>query len=362
MNRRDILYGIGRPLSPFYSLAMKTRERMYRYGVLASTRLDVPVVSVGNITLGGSGKTPVVEYIAGMLQERGWKPAVVSRGYRGSTRGRVNVVSDGRSLLLTAEESGDEPRLLAEKLPGVPVLTGPARKYPAKRAVVEGAGAVILDDGFQHLSLKRDVDLVLFNTDTLAGNSRVFPGGDLREPVSALNRCDAFLLTGVCQRNRERALRFADLLNDRFPGHPVFLGEYTPTALLQSHGSLPPDRLPIQHLAGTPLFAVAGIANPENFLTTLQDTGILHVVESKCHGDHHRYDRAGVAALCTMAELADAGAVVTTEKDMVKLRHHPWSLPLYALQMEISFGQDFHEFLNARLLPPPADRPAARRS
>ena len=188
MKTNTFYFALGRPFSPIYSLAMRLRETLYRRGVLQSFRLSVPVISVGNLTMGGSGKTPMVQYLARLLQRHGFHPAVISRGYGGTANAKVNTVSDGSSVLLDAATAGDEPRFLAETLPGVPVLTGIVRRMPAQRAVEMGADVLLLDDGFQHLQIVRDVNLVLFNTDRLAGNSRVFPGGDLREPVIALHQ------------------------------------------------------------------------------------------------------------------------------------------------------------------------------
>jgi tetraacyldisaccharide 4'-kinase len=156
----------------------------------------------------------------------------------------------------------------------VPVLTGAVRKYPAARAVDLGADILVLDDGFQHLALGRDVDLVLFNADFLAGNSRVFPGGDLREPVKALNRCHGFIITGVCQRTRERAGRFAELLAKHFPGHPVFMADYLPSSILHRDAQGVIRTLPIDSLTGQDLFGFCGIAHPENFRQTLAGLGL----------------------------------------------------------------------------------------
>ena len=132
---RNFYYGLGRPFSPLYSLAMRVRERWYQKGIFRSSSFKVPVISIGNLTLGGTGKTPMVKYLAGLLQERGYQPAIISRGYGGATKERVNIVSDGKDILLDAAYVGDEPRMLAEALPGVFVLTGVVRKLPAARAV-----------------------------------------------------------------------------------------------------------------------------------------------------------------------------------------------------------------------------------
>jgi tetraacyldisaccharide 4'-kinase len=350
MKKTQTIYMLGRPFSPFYSLLMRFRESLYRTGILRMNKIGVPVISVGNLTMGGSGKTPVVQYVARFLQDNGWHPAVVSRGYGGSAKGRVNLVSDGKQVLLDARAAGDEPRLLADTLPGIPVLTGAARKYPAVRAVDLGADVLVLDDGFQHMALGRDIDLVLFNADFLAGNSRVFPGGDLREPVKALNRCHGFVMTGVCERNRERAERFADLLHSHFPDHPVFMAGYSPSSVLyrDDDGTLQARQL--DELIDMNLFGFSGIAHPEIFEETLAELDIV-VTGFKSFADHYRYNEDDLKDIFQQARQQGASGCITTEKDMVKLSAiEDSAFPLYALRMEVDFDNDFKEFLLSRML------------
>ena len=344
---RALLYALGRPLSPFYGMLMIWRASLYRRGLLPVVRVEVPVISIGNLTMGGTGKTPLVQYLARMLQAQGRRPAIVSRGYGGTARDRCNLVSAGEQPLLPAAAAGDEPRLLAETLPGVLVLTGRARKFPARRAVEMGADCLILDDGFQHLALGRDLNLVLFQSDSLAGNSRVFPGGDLREAPGALRRADGFILTGACGRNRQRADGFAELLTTRFPDRPVFCAGYQPTAILAYEEGVSRVR-EITAMRGVPLFAFAGIAQPEGFMRTLHDLG-LDIAGFHCLPDHVRYQEADLAALFAQARQAGATACITTEKDMVKLRTLPWSLPIHALRMEARLDEDFQQFIASRL-------------
>jgi tetraacyldisaccharide 4'-kinase len=345
---RTLFYFVGRPFSPLYCALMRFRESLYRSRIFRVNRVGVPVISVGNLTLGGTGKTPVVQYIARMLQGQGRRPAIISRGYMGKAGSRVNIVSDGSSLLLDARQAGDEPRFLAETLQGVPVLTGAARTHPARKAVEHGSDILILDDGFQHLALARDIDLVLFHADSLAGNSRVFPGGDLREPVKALNRSHAFILTNTSDRNRERAGRFADLLSARFPGRPVFFAEYTPTRVVFSAEGSWDKEAAIDEIKRKALFAFAGIASPERFEQTLNDLS-LHLCGFMGLADHQRYGKSNLGEILRQAKEAGAEACITTEKDMVKLKAIRPSMPIYALRMEARLGKDFHEFMTGRL-------------
>jgi tetraacyldisaccharide 4'-kinase len=345
---RNFYYGLGRPLSPLYSMAMRMRERWYQKGILQSTSFRVPVLSVGNLTMGGTGKTPMVKYLASMLQEHGYRPAIISRGYGGATKERINIVSNGEEILLDADYVGDEPRMLAEALPGVLVLTGVVRRLPAARAVEMGADILILDDGFQHLAIRRDLDLVLFNADTLAGNSRVFPGGDLREPVKALRRCHAFVLTGINEDNRHRGGRFAQLLTERFPARPVFTCGYRVAGLMRQGNGVPMVQGMQETLARQRCYAFCGIAHPESFRQTLEHLG-LEPVAFQALPDHHAYHAKEVRQLVSRAEKKGATCFVCTEKDLVKLRAFDLGLPLYAVRMEVDADPALKGFILDRV-------------
>jgi tetraacyldisaccharide 4'-kinase len=303
------------------------------------------VVSVGNLTMGGTGKTPMVHYLARMLQQHGFKPAIISRGYGGTAGKPVNIVSDGATLLLDAKAAGDEPRLLAETLPGIPVLTGVVRRLPAQRAVDMGADVLILDDGFQHLPVRRDVNLVLFSTDRLAGNSRVFPGGELREPVAALQRATGFVMTGVNEGNRERAHRFGDLLQAKFSGIPVYYAGYRVATLVsvQSSGAIVPMG---SEEMGKKGFGFCGIAHPASFQIAVSEHG-LELVGFRAFADHQRYSDATVNRLVREAQSAGADFLLTTEKDMVKLSHLAECLPfpLYGLRMQVESDARLSEYI-----------------
>ena len=345
---RNFYYGLGRPFSPLYSLAMRVRERWYQKGIFRSSSFKVPVISIGNLTLGGTGKTPMVKYLAGLLQERGYQPAIISRGYGGATKERVNIVSDGKDILLDAAYVGDEPRMLAEALPGVFVLTGVVRKLPAAKAVEMGADILLLDDGFQHLAIRRDLDLVLFHADTLAGNSRVFPGGDLREPVKALRRCHAFVLTGTNDYNRERAGRFAELLQEKFPGRPVFSSEYRVAGLLRQEKDGSRVQVARDILDEQRCYAFCGIARPESFNRTLEELAV-ESVDFQPLADHHAYNEKEVQQLISRAEKRAATCFLCTEKDLVKLRAFDLGLPLYAVTMKVDSDSALSSFVLSQL-------------
>ena len=340
----SLLNLLGRPFSPIYGFFMKLREKLYGSGLFASYLMPVPVISVGNLTMGGTGKTPAVEAIARLLQKIGYRPAVISRGYKGTAAEKANLVADTNSVLLDVKTAGDEPVMLARALPGIPVLTGTKRLYPCKLATKKlGCTALILDDGFQHLAIKRTVNLVLFNATTLAGNSRVFPGGELREPISSLNRADAFLLTGVGEENTERAHKFADLLQKKFNNRPVFFltnsvkGVYTQQNTEISVDALPKD-----------LLAFSGIAHPRRFHDLLTQCKIP-VAGAVLFADHALYTSLEIERLVSVARKNRASGLITTEKDFVKLEQMDLPLHLFYVKIQTDLPQDFQEYLTGAL-------------
>ncbi len=341
----EILFLIGRPFSPLYSLLMRVRELMYRHDIFRSYRPSVPVISVGNLTMGGTGKTPVVQMICRYLQKRQIKTAIVSRGYGGRASNKVNLVSDGKTVLMRAEEAGDEPRLHGDLLPEVVVATGKDRR-PVCRFVEEElqCQTIVLDDGFQHLKVQRDVDLVLFDSTNLAGNSRVFPGGELREPVSSLHRADAFIMTGTTKQNHERAQMFSELLNKRFGHTPVFFSyiEVNGAKRINDSSDLDVDRLP------SALYGFCGIANPERFRNSLLNSKInlCGFTEFK---DHTLYNESDIQLLEQKAKHAGATGLITTEKDMVKLAQTDFKMPIFALTIQTLIDDAFWDFLQEKL-------------
>jgi tetraacyldisaccharide 4'-kinase len=338
-NNLDLLFFIGRPLSPVYGLAMKVREKFYERGIFRSHPLPVPVVSIGNLVLGGTGKTPTVRYLAEFLQAQGYSPAIISRGYGGQSAEEINLVSDAHSVLLSPEQAGDEPYMLACSLPGVPVLTGRRRIHPSRWAVVElGADILILDDGFQHLAIQRDIDLVLFDATDLAGNSRIFPGGVLREPIAALNRCNAFLITGVTERNRGNAECFAELLRNRFKNKPVF---YSSVGTTRLNG---PVNNRVDDSNANTFFGFCGIANPARFKETLQSLGI-QLAGFAVLPDHARYSQSLMDNICVKAAKAGASQLVTTEKDYVKIKGLSIAMPLGVLEIRSRQERAFEDFI-----------------
>ncbi len=275
----------------------------YRRGLRKVRRAAVPVVSVGNIAFGGTGKTPLVAALARTLLAAGARPAILTRGYRRRERAPV-LVRDGVGA--TWERVGDEPVLLARALPEVPIVVDPDRVRGAATAVREtGATHLVLDDGFQHWRLARDLDIVVVEASDPFGAS-----APRREPPDALARADAIVLSRAANLTEARAAM-------------AVLGAYAPDAMFIATGLAARavfrdgERRSPDALAGVPVFAMAGIASPEGFVNTLGDIG-ARVMEMRFFPDHHRYTRREVEGV--LAEADAAGAVVaTTGKDAVKL-------------------------------------------
>lgn len=345
MSKFDFVFTLGRPFSPFYSWLMTTRVILYQRNIFKRYSLPVPVISVGNLTMGGSGKTPVVMELAQFLKSHGYNPAIISRGYGGKPSGKYSVVTTGREVLLTPEEAGDEPFMLAEALDGIPVITGRARIHPSRYAIETlHSDIILLDDGFQNLAINRDIDLVLFNATTLAGNSRVFPAGVLREPVSALNRCHAFMLTGVTESNNDRVEKFGALLNNRFPDKMLFFAKFSQFDLKPSDET--GDGIDISKMSK--VYGFCAIANPVRFKDSIETTGV-NLVQFTSFRDHKKYTQHSMDAICRDATACGADSLLTTEKDFVKIRGYRRSLPLYILKVQLDLGSRFEEYILKKL-------------
>jgi tetraacyldisaccharide 4'-kinase len=357
MENLELLFDVGRLFSPLYSRLMVLRARLYLCGRLKRHRLPVPVISVGNLTLGGTGKTPLVIFLAKFSQKLGLRPVVISRGYQGSAAGRVNVVSGGERILLSPREAGDEPWQVAKELPGVAVLTGKKRVFPARYAVEElRSDLLILDDGFQHLALDRQLDIVLFNCNKPLGNGRVFPGGPLREPLSALSRADCFMLTGCPDESGDNANAFVAMLGRRFPGKNVFTSHFQLHSVF-FHGSA--RMVPVQQMKGKKVIAFCGLGNPVAFRRDLVRAG-FEIAFFQSFADHHRYREADATMLEGLLIQKGADLLLTTEKDYVKLQGFHWRYPLGVAQGETMVDNHFLSFLEhfLRNIPIKAESPS----
>lgn len=333
-----------------YGAVLTQRARWYETGRLPSKRLPCGVVSVGNLTVGGTGKTPMTLWLAREFAGAGRRTAIVSRGYRGRAEAGGGVVSDGTSLLLGAEAAGDEPFMMAEHLLAagldVPVVVGRDRVAAGMLAVSRFApGVILLDDAFQHLRLRRDLNLLLLDGTAPFGNGRVLPRGPLREPLSALRRADAVILTRCPPETAVPRSALAKLP----PGMPRFRSRHRPLVRRRIEA---PASGANPHGHGKALFAFSGIADNADFIRSVEALG-FSVSGQAAFPDHHPYRPSDLSALAAAAAASGAGAIATTEKDYARLdRRFPWPLDLLVIGVEMDFGADepvFRRFLKSRM-------------
>jgi tetraacyldisaccharide 4'-kinase len=332
------------PLSAVYGRVTGLRRGWYARHPEKRRRLDRPVISVGNLVAGGSGKTPVVAAIAEMLRRAGERPAILSRGYgRRSPDGDVVVVSDGTRTLEPVERSGDEPQMLARALRQVPVLVASDRHRAGQLARSRFDSTVLLlDDGFQHLQLARDVDLLIVSPEDL--EERMLPAGTLREPLASAQVADALLVPA----SGDAVARVGAALGVS----PVFTvtTTYDEVRLIGSGET-------VDRSAPRRVMAVAAIARPARFVNALRDRG-WDVVSQLTFRDHHWFSERDLARVAEMARTSGAELVITTEKDAARLRDVP-ATPVWAvLPMHVSIepGAAFTTWLTGRLV---ASRAAA---
>lgn len=319
-------------LSLPYQLAVGVRNMLYDKGLLRSKRLSCPVISIGNLTVGGTGKTPLTILLARMLKENGLKPVVLSRGYGRQSGRNIAIVSDGRCILLDHHQSGDEPFLMSQLLPQIPVVVGASRFLTGKKAIEAlGADILILDDGFQHRGLYRDIDIVLLGSSQPFGNGRLLPGGSLREPPGALRRADIIVMTGSDQGAGVRLpSRLLAVLN--YSSH-CFQSRHEARAVLAANR----EPLPLAFLQGKRIYAFSGIGNPLSFRRTIEGLG-ADLSGFEAFPDHHYYDAAEIAGITIHAQRLKADIILTTEKDGVRLLDYPDFLAtIFLLRIEMTF-------------------------
>jgi len=318
---------------------MRHRLSFYKAGFGIKEQPTCPVISVGNLTLGGTGKTPAVAWLLSRLLEAGERPAMVSRGYGGAGRG-VRVVSEGQGDMLSSPPASDEAVQMARMFPSVPVVTGKDRPVAARRAQEIGAGVIVVDDGFQHLALRRCFDLVVLRGDRPFGNGRMFPAGSLREPIGAVQRAGAILITGEAAPGiREKIAALAPEVN-------IFEGRLVPSALVDLVGVVAGN---LDDLRGVGVVAVSGIGNPDGFLRTLVGLG-ANILKHLVFPDHTVYGENEVANITAAVKETGADFAVATEKDAVKLVDISGAGYIRALRVEMEIeggGELEHIILNA---------------
>ncbi len=356
-------------LSWLFNGIAQARLWLYRNRIFHDQPLGCLVVVVGNLTVGGTGKTPVVEKFAKALRDRGRKVAILSRGYKSKSAPfwkkwwwslthadppPPRIVSDGEKVLLDSEEAGDEPFMLARNLPGVIVLVDKNRVKAGEYAIKKfGCDTLVLDDGFQYLPLKGRLNLLLVDKTNPFGNGQLLPRGILREPIKHLKRASYIFLT---KSNGQRDPELERLIATHNPGADIIECAHRPR-YLQRFGVAPHAagaREPLSFLKGRRVFAFSGIATPESFEKFLRDLGAV-IVGRERFLDHYRFDREDISELFAMAQRERAECLVTTEKDSVRISENLWCpLPLYYLRLEIDIlrgAADFDEAVDRICFP-----------
>ncbi|MEC4675106.1 MAG: tetraacyldisaccharide 4'-kinase [Nitrospirota bacterium] len=317
-------------LSGCYGTVVRIRLWLYAQGWVKRYQLPCPVWSIGNVTVGGTGKTPITLWVAQQLINKGLRVGILSRGYRRSSQERFLLVSDGKRVLVDPSESGDEPFLMARRCPRAVVAVGADRHGLGKWVLQQqSVDCFVLDDGFQHVGLQRDVDLVLIDSSDTQGLERLLPCGRLREPLDGLTRATTIMMTRYEDGQDVTSLR--DIPEDlkRLRSH-VVKSRFVIEGLVMAGSN---DCRPATGLSSIPVVIFSGIANPPSFRRMIEMLGV-EIVDEVVYPDHHSYTPADLAELVQRGTEVGAQCFLTTEKDLVKIEA-TWSLPqmLYAVRI-----------------------------
>lgn len=322
-----------------YGAIINARNALYDKGLLKSFSLGVPTISIGNITVGGTGKTPMVAFVAEVLAAQGEKVCILTRGYgRENAKQRV-LVSDGETVLAEAKKAGDEPFELAKKLLGKAVVVADANRVAAGNWAREkfGITAFVLDDGFQHRKIKRDLDIVLLDATNPFGNGKLLPMGNLREPLEHLNRADAIVIT--------RANLVADLDNLKSqiskitPNCPIFVSENKVANLVELKEFHAEKTKNKGQKTKSKALAFCGLGNPSNFFEQLRREH-FDLISTETFPDHHFYTPKDITKIEKKAKENDAKVLLTTAKDAVKLKDLDFNLPCFVVENELVFDDE----------------------
>ena len=336
------------PFGYLYGAAANVRSALYEKGFFKSFSLGAPTISIGNITVGGTGKTPLVGFVAEILIEKGEKVCILTRGYKRENPGKRVIVSDGEQILADVRQAGDEPLELARKLSGKAVIIADKNRAEAGRWAREkfGITAFVLDDGFQHLRVRRDLDIVCIDATNPFGNYQVLPNGILREPLQNLNRADAILITRAnLSGNMEKLkIEIANLNKDC----PIFVSTNRISNLIElkefySNTQRAKDE---RQRTKDKSLAFCALGNPKNFFEQLKQDN-FNITATEIFPDHHFYTQNDIAALESKAKQFKAEILLTTAKDGVKLKELNFSMPCYVVEnnLIIETEQEFRHIL-----------------
>ena len=320
------------PLSALYGAVTRTRIALYERGTFRTAKLPGPVISIGNITTGGTGKTPLVEWVARVLAGSGKRVCILTRGYgRRDPKQRV-VVSDGETIFADPAEAGDEPFLLANNLLGVAAVISDANRVAAGQGAIKhlATDCFVLDDGFQHFQLARDLNIVTIDATNPWGGRQLLPFGRLREPLTGLKRADCIVLTRCEQVSDTQPIvkELVMLSGDR----PVFHSR------MQTSKITPIDNSGNEFSSTTAVAAFCGVGNPQSFFSQVLRNGLEPVLQMS-FADHYIYSAADVEKIVASAKEAGASSLITTAKDAVKLRRFNFDIPCYCLEIEIEIEE-----------------------
>ncbi len=326
------------PLAIIYGTIIWIRNQFYDKQLFRSLKIEnCKIISVGNITVGGTGKTPVIKYLAILLTNMGFKVAILSRGYGRKTRGTI-IVSNGNQILANVAQAGDEPYLLACELKNIPIVVEIDRYKGALFIQKKFKPQVILlDDGFQHRKLDRDIDIVLIDASTGFGHNFFLPAGLLRESITSLKRADLIWLTRV-----DQATNFSDLLKqvNRVSTSPIITSNHQPAKLIHANTG---KKISFSCMSQKRVLLFSGIANPKSFERTVTNLGAI-VVNHLKFPDHHRYQRSDIDHIRNKAKKIRADMIMTTEKDFVRITDSiSGSLNIYYLIIEIRISDHFEQ-------------------
>lgn len=299
-------------LSYLYKFGVSLRIRLYRAGFFKTKRLGCSVISVGNLTVGGTGKTPLVDWIALTLKKEGERVVIISRGYKRKSGEKITVVSKGEGPLISWEEVGEEPYWLASRTRGIPVLVGKNRFQVGQYAIKQfNPTVILLDDGFQHLGLYRDLNLLLLDATAPFGNEKLLPRGVLREPISQMERASVVILTRVEQC--EDLEKIVKVTQSRLKKKKIFLMGFQPGGFFHLGNG---KQNPVDMIKGKKILALSGIGNPKSFHEHLKRLGPTQIIE-RVYPDHYHYFKEDLKEILLWKDKVDY--IVTTEKDGVKL-------------------------------------------
>ena len=338
-------------LSRLYATGQKVRAGCYGRGLLAVKKLPCKVISVGNITVGGTGKTPMTIYLAQKLQQAGARVAIISRGYKGSAESVGGSVSDGQNLLMNSDQAGDEPYLIASCLKNIPVVVGKNR-FEAGRLALRNyrPDVILLDDAFQHLKLKRDIDIVLLDYSQPFGNGYLLPRGTLREAPEALQRASVCIATRAQAETGKNNLAEIKAIVGQTP---IFRSFHEPYVYMVKSGVQKPlhemtpqwDHLEVQEIQSRKPLGFSGIARNDDFQLTVNRLGFNPVVFRE-FSDHHRYVADELDGIIRSAEASGANCLITTDKDYVRFAGlGSLTMDLIVVGVRMNFAEDEQDLL-----------------